>query len=452
MRSMGTRRCRWKSLLFVAALAVVLTAGCLAPAPVQPAAPEAEAVAVAPAVEPPAEPAPPFVPTTAVDRSEDPDMEQALAGDLVLKGPVQYGDLTVYPIATRAEATGHAGYQTLAQGLADGSVTVAESGGGSVPQLMVHNQGRRHVLLLAGDVVKGGKQDRVITADLVLLPGGEPVPVPVNCVEQGRWHPGTAGMQFAYGGKAEAGLRQVLQVERNQGATWSAVASLNSAKARNLGLVEVEGGAREDQTEDDFVESYHDDGPAGSSIGRLVGRHPQQQSAAAQQPYEPAVGQQLRQSQGRGQGRETASHALAPSTGTYMASLSAAEVQERVDACIAALLPALEQAGLVGMAVAIDGKLYSCEVFGHPNLFRAAREDAVRGAAMDALSVGRRGHAPPTQAEALAFVQDALQGGKVLRAANLAGGTRMEREGDQTRAFELRSEHGEILHVDAYVK
>ena len=45
-------------------------------------------------------------------------------------------------------------------------------------------------LVLAGEVVIGGKQDRVLTEDIVLA-ASETQQVAVNCVEQGRWAPST---------------------------------------------------------------------------------------------------------------------------------------------------------------------------------------------------------------------------------------------------------------------
>ena len=58
--------------------------------------------------------------------------------------------------------------------------------GPTVNNLQVANSGEQPVLLLQGEVLAGGWQTRVLTSS-VLVPAGDSTPVPVACVEQGRW-------------------------------------------------------------------------------------------------------------------------------------------------------------------------------------------------------------------------------------------------------------------------
>jgi len=60
---------------------------------------------------------------------------------------------------------------------------------GIVSTLQARNDSPYGVLLVAGQLVKGGKQNRGVNADLLVLPGRE-VRVPVTCVEVGRWAQG----------------------------------------------------------------------------------------------------------------------------------------------------------------------------------------------------------------------------------------------------------------------
>jgi tetratricopeptide (TPR) repeat protein len=78
-------------------------------------------------------------------------------------------------------------YGTLDQALAAGTVTVSEvNDAGSVPRLLVNNQSDRAVFLMAGEQLIGAKQNRVINTSFLVGARTE-FPMPVTCVEQGRW-------------------------------------------------------------------------------------------------------------------------------------------------------------------------------------------------------------------------------------------------------------------------
>ena len=59
-----------------------------------------------------------------------------------------------------------------------------------VPDVVVDNRGKSHVLLLAGEILVGGKQNRVLREDILLPPLSGARPIGVYCVEQGRWNEG----------------------------------------------------------------------------------------------------------------------------------------------------------------------------------------------------------------------------------------------------------------------
>ena len=80
------------------------------------------------------------------------------------------------------------------------------SGSGSVPQLRATNLSPFDILLIAGQLVKGGKQNRGLNAD-ILVYAGQSAAVPVTCVERGRWS-GQSGTRFQHGGFEPASLRQ----------------------------------------------------------------------------------------------------------------------------------------------------------------------------------------------------------------------------------------------------
>jgi hypothetical protein len=58
-----------------------------------------------------------------------------------------------------------------------------------VPQLAVTNTTNEAQLILEGDILEGGRQDRMAGETTLVMPG-ESVVIPVNCVEAGRWNSG----------------------------------------------------------------------------------------------------------------------------------------------------------------------------------------------------------------------------------------------------------------------
>ena len=154
--------------------------------------------------------------------------EVAVSKHLSVGDPVVVGELALYPVIDR-DATLRPELEAvpLAEAMATGLVDVREVRGGVVSQVAMTNYGEDPVLVMAGDVIQGGMQDRVVTESL-LVAAGQPVRVPVHCVERGRWH--AEGNGFAYGGRADPVLRTVVQRAASQDATWAAVAQQNQAR------------------------------------------------------------------------------------------------------------------------------------------------------------------------------------------------------------------------------
>ena len=108
----------------------------------------------------------------------------ALAGaSTQVSGPVAHDNLAVYFV--HGSAVESAVPMTLEEALAKGRVKVSETG--SVNALTVENVGDDEVFVQAGDIVKGGQQDRVLSVDLLLPPQSGRVLIPAFCVEPGRW-------------------------------------------------------------------------------------------------------------------------------------------------------------------------------------------------------------------------------------------------------------------------
>jgi len=98
----------------------------------------------------------------------------------------RYRSLTVFPVVLLRRPDRRR-YQTLDEGLANGTLTVRELPGGVVGKLLVRNSSKLHTFLLAGEILLGGKQNRILRQDVLLPPRSEEVAVSVYCGERGRW-------------------------------------------------------------------------------------------------------------------------------------------------------------------------------------------------------------------------------------------------------------------------
>ncbi len=154
--------------------------------------------------------------------------------------PITYETLTVFPVLSSQDAY-TADFETLDAALASGEAIVAEqgeymrrsrngaepavlsSGGGAqVNQLVLVNRGKKPLLLLAGEVVSGGKQDRIIGKDRIIPIGAQPLPLDVFCVEHSRWTGG--GDTFAAAKTmVHPTVREQAAVDQDQNKVWAAV-------------------------------------------------------------------------------------------------------------------------------------------------------------------------------------------------------------------------------------
>lgn len=111
---------------------------------------------------------------------------------------------------------------TLEEARSRGDLVIAERDQATVPELILENRGKSYVLLLAGEILLGGKQNRVLTEDILLPPLSGPRTVGVYCVEQGRWS-GRMQEFESRGSFAAPGLRSKVMERADQGRVWAEV-------------------------------------------------------------------------------------------------------------------------------------------------------------------------------------------------------------------------------------
>ena len=218
-----------------------------------------------------------------VDQSEAHAGEVIAASGYKVLEPIRHGNLTVFPVIA-AKSYSTIEFLTLDEGLRSGEVIVAEAGsvqglirrqptngirhdGAEVNRLVLVNNSKRPLLLLAGEIVTGGKQDRVIGKDRIVTPESDPIDLSVFCVEPGRWvatseHFGASeamyGKNVLHGSPqppmammAQPSVRAKAMADKDQNAIWSEV---NKQKAAIT--VAVAGVAPQAQTEMAQTSSY----------------------------------------------------------------------------------------------------------------------------------------------------------------------------------------------------
>jgi hypothetical protein len=187
-------------------------------------------------------------------------VEAAEGGKYRVMKPIVSGGLTLFPVV-RADGKDTAADQfvTLDEGFKTGEVEITEAGkarglvrsrGAAVPAyqgdqvntLVLVNNSRRPLLLLAGEIVTGGKQDRIIAKDRIVPAGADPIDLSVFCIEHGRWTESSAKFGAAVTSKGAAGsfmvqpaVRQQAMVAKDQQQVWNsvngAIVSLGAAAA-----------------------------------------------------------------------------------------------------------------------------------------------------------------------------------------------------------------------------
>ncbi|HOX43240.1 MAG TPA: hypothetical protein PK668_06565 [Myxococcota bacterium] len=163
--------------------------------------------------------------------------EAALEIDALLYlGPaLQLENVSLWPVYSRepSDPLG-AALVPLPEAQEQGWAVVRERGGqgDAVDELVLENRGERPILVLAGTLVKGGRQDRQIGQDFI-VPARKTVPVAAFCVEHGRWTAeregqATGGLFKAQKALATKAVRSSGQYKGDQGEVWSQVAKENA--------------------------------------------------------------------------------------------------------------------------------------------------------------------------------------------------------------------------------
>jgi hypothetical protein len=173
--------------------------------------------------------------------------------------PISQGNVTVFPVvASTSYDTGF--FLTLDEGIKSGQVVVTEAGGvtglvrprpaatdgvwrerqypqqtrAQVNQLSLINNADRPLLLLAGEIVTGGKQDRIVGKDRIIPAHSTPVALGVFCVEPHRWTETSTKFGALGTAMAQPSIRLQAMAQQNQQGVWAEVAKSRAALTKSL--------------------------------------------------------------------------------------------------------------------------------------------------------------------------------------------------------------------------
>ena len=160
-----------------------------------------------------------------LQRTPVPNKNELRLSNYTLSGPYQHENLTIFLIHA-PDQTGSRMFTPLQEAMERNVVTVYESR--EVNELAIENtSGSEEVFVQAGDIVKGGQQDRVLAVDLIVPAGSGRMPIDAFCVEHSRWtQRGMEPMdQFSMSEDmvATKDLKLAMKAQRSQARVWNEV-------------------------------------------------------------------------------------------------------------------------------------------------------------------------------------------------------------------------------------
>ena len=172
-----------------------------------------------------------FINAMAQNRAQDATAESSYR----LSGPYTHGNLTVFLV--HGKDSTNKTFLTLQEALAQKKVRVYETR--DVNELAIRNLSNQDIYVQAGDIVRGGDQDRMISIDFIVPPKSGRMPIAAFCVESGRWSKrgNEESAQFSSSENmiATKDLKLAAKRERSQEAVWKNVSVAQEKLSANVG-------------------------------------------------------------------------------------------------------------------------------------------------------------------------------------------------------------------------
>jgi len=157
----------------------------------------------------------------------------------------------VFPIRLRGKQAG-GDWETMDAAVESGWLKISEKENAAVSEVHMENVSDKTIFLLSGEIIKGGRQTRMIRQDTIVEPGKKVV-VPVFCVEHGRWR---GGKQF---GAAKQLVPNRVRRGVSEGADQSAVWNDVAASSEAIGAPASQTGSMEEALSDREVQRRFDE-------------------------------------------------------------------------------------------------------------------------------------------------------------------------------------------------
>lgn len=344
----------------------------------------------------------------------------AATAETSVSGPFIHENLAVYLVHGKSAAGPIP--LTLEEALAKGAVEVRETG--SVNALEIENLGDSEVFVQGGDIVKGGRQDRVLAVSLLLAPKSGKMPISAFCVEHGRWS--------KRGQESDAKFAAVNQMLPSREAKL-AMRSAGIAPAAGASGVPAQPSAQTGRL-------------AGRPNGRIDSNHAGIGTASAQSEVWAKVGE-IQDKLGANLGAAVRSEASESSLQLSLENDGLAKAQKDY---VEALSPrALEGDDVIGYVFAVNGRINSADVYASNGLFRKMLPRVLKASATEAIA--KKEELPkaiePTSNAVEAFLNEATKAEPQPAATPPIKGLEVEsRKSKAALQSETRRAGGDLVH------
>ena len=167
-------------------------------------------------------------------RAQTPATSPPAVSNYRLSGPYTHKNLTVFLVHGKDQS--NKTFLTLQEALAQKKVRLYETK--DVNELSIRNLSNQDIYVQAGDIVRGGDQDRMISMDFIVPPKSGRMPIAAFCVESGRWNKRGKEENASFASSENAatnGLKLAAKSEKSQQAVWDNVKVVQASLTENVG-------------------------------------------------------------------------------------------------------------------------------------------------------------------------------------------------------------------------